>query len=164
MTRSRLIGPGAAALVLLACQRPPAPSPGPTAKFGIFFGGQIEERREIPFELDTAKQTQGFRVEFGGPLPREESVEWTITRPPMPKRRAPRKAQAEPEPPRGPITGMERVRAGESRYERRLDFTPGDPLGLWNVRVVADGRVVLDRPFEVFDAAERARVAVDGGP
>jgi hypothetical protein len=157
-----MLGVVSALGLAVACHRPVETPPGPKAKFGVFFGGQIEERRELPFELDPSKQTQGFRVEFGAPLSREKTVEWTIVRPPMPKRRG-KKPPAETEPPRGPITGRESVRAGETRYERRLDFTPGDPLGLWNVRVVADGEVVLDRPFEVFDPVERARIPVDGG-
>jgi hypothetical protein len=45
-----------------------------------------------------------------------------------------------------------------------LAFHPGDPLGVWNVRVVVRDKVVIDRPIEVFDAATRKRQAPrDGG-
>jgi hypothetical protein len=53
----------------------------------------------------------------------------------------------------------ESARAGETRFDRTVSFEPGDPLGLWNVRVVVRDMVVLDRPFEVFDAEERQKNA-----
>jgi len=147
-----------------ACTPPPERTPDPTAKFGVFFGGQIQERREIPFELDGAKQTQGFRVEFGQKLLAATDVEWRIDRPTPAPRKTPRRTVAAAEPPKGPIVGKERVRAGEDRFEQAIRFEPGDPLGLWNVRVVTEGRVVLDRAFELFDQAVRDRAGTaDGG-
>jgi hypothetical protein len=38
-----------------------------------------------------------------------------------------------------------------------LPFSPDDPLGLWNIRVLVGDQVVIDRPFVVYDAIERAR-------
>jgi hypothetical protein len=147
-----------------ACTPSPERTPDPTAKFGVFFGGQIQERREIPFELDGAKQTQGFRVQFGEKLPAATDVEWRIERPTPPPRKPSRRNAAAAEPPKGPIAGKERVRAGEDHFEHALRLEPGDPLGLWNVRVVTEGRVVLDRAFELFDPAARERAGTaDGG-
>lgn len=132
------------------------------ARFGIFFGGQIQERRDVPFELDTARQTQGFRVEFSAPLTESTAVEWQVDRPAA--RRAPPRAGAGGSPGALVEKGSAIVRAGETRMERTLPFRPGDPLGLWNVRVVVRGKVVLDRPFEVYDAAARQKLSEgDGG-
>ena len=156
-----------AALCLVACQ-PQKPKPFvESAKFGIFYGGQIEERKQIPFELDPTKQTQGFRVDFGSPLAENVNVEWRVQKPESKKaqrsRRAKRKVQdpAPPETPPGPEHGV--VRAGETRFERAVAFEPGDPTGLWNVRVVVRDKVVLDRAFEVFDPKNLAGHDEDGG-
>lgn len=133
-----------------------------SARFGVFFGGQIQERREIPFELDRTRQTQGFRVDFSEPLPRNVTVEFRIDRPlPGGKRRS---AGGSPPEASSVESGSLVARVGESRIEQSVPFRPGDPLGLWNVRVVVDGKVVIDRPFEVYDRAARDRASQpDGG-
>jgi hypothetical protein len=135
------------------------------AEFGIFFGGQIQERRELPFELDKSKQTLGFRVEFSEPLRTDTDVEWRIDRPPRSARgKANARSKAPPDVERAPIGGKDVARAGESRFDRTVSFEPGDPLGLWNVRVVVRGKVAVDRPFDVYDAAERQKESrADGG-
>ncbi len=54
-----------ASLLALSCDhRAPAPGLVEHASFGVFFGGQIQERDEIPFTLDRAKLRQGFRIDF----------------------------------------------------------------------------------------------------
>jgi hypothetical protein len=164
----RTIGPLLAALALAAaCARPEARPFVKSAKLGIFFGGEVEERREIPFELDAAKQIQGFRVEFSEPLTTETDIEWRID---MPKtesgRRRPKGAEAQATPPRETLTGKDVARVSETSLDHVVSFHPGDPLGLWNVRVVVRGKVVIDRPIEVFDAAARKKLqtARDAGP
>jgi hypothetical protein len=156
---------GAVALVASACAEPrKEPGKEPEARFGVFFGGQIQERREIPFELDRAKQALGFRVEFPAPLTEDVRVEWRITPPPpVGKQRAQGGAGAAgASEPRHASSDV--ARAGESRFERTTPLEAGDPLGMWNARVVAGGKVLVDRPFEVYDAAIRARaVKADGG-
>jgi hypothetical protein len=135
------------------------------AKFGVFFGGQIQERREIPFDLDPTKLTQGFRIEFRKPLVRDATVEWRIDKPVEGARKRRLKHGAEAKSPE-PATASERAvaHAGETRFERVTHFEPGDPLGLWNVRVLVDDKVVIDRPFEVYDPATRSRsFGADGG-
>jgi hypothetical protein len=47
------------------------------------------------------------------------------------------------------------MRPGEPRLEHALPFASDDPLGLWNVRVLVGERVVIDRPFAVYDARQR---------
>jgi hypothetical protein len=51
--------------------------------------------------------------------------------------------------------GQARWRPGEAVFEQALPFLPGDPLGLWNIRVLVGSQVVMDRPFLVYD--ERSR-------
>jgi hypothetical protein len=161
--RSALLIPAAALVALSGCARPAPKALVKSARLGIFFGGQVEERREIPFELDPGKQTQGFRVEFSEPLASETDVEWRID-PPKTDADRRRKPKSGSEPPALAFTGKDVARAGETSLDHVLSFHPGDPLGLWNVRVVVRGRVVIDRPFEVYDAAARKRlVPRDGG-
>jgi hypothetical protein len=133
-----------------------------SAKFGVLFGGQIEERREVPFELDPTKQTLGFRIEFSEPLTANAKVEWDIAPPRAAGRgraHAPEPQKPTPEPARASSSGTEDARAGETRFDHLTPFHPGDPLGLWNVRVVVRGKVVIDRPIEIYDAAARGRAA-----
>src|SRR5437868_2548635 len=69
-----------AVIVSLACdRRQSAPKPlVRRAEFGVLFGGQIQERRELPFELDRSKQTLGFRIDFSEPLGADTEIEWRI--------------------------------------------------------------------------------------
>jgi hypothetical protein len=143
-----------------ACERREPPAFVKSGKLGVFFGGQVEERRELPFELDPAKQTQGFRVEFSQPLATDTDVEWRVDMPNPDARRRRSKANADPPPsPTQTLSGKDIARAGEKTLDHVLVFHPGDPLGLWNVRVVVRDKVVIDRPVEVFDAAQRKRLA-----
>jgi hypothetical protein len=151
----------------IACQPEKPKELVKSAKFGVFFGGQVEERKEIPFELDAAKQLQGFRVEFNEPLRGPTELIFRIDLPKAgalhkkPKRDAP----APPKDTSPGESGTELIAAGETRFDHVTNFHPGDPLGLWNVRVVVAGKVVIDRPVEVFDPIERARLTPeDGGP
>jgi hypothetical protein len=128
---------------------------GVSAEFGIFYGGQVQELDEIPFELDAAKQRQGFRLTVSPPPPRALEVRWEVGKPGRGRRVSDgqgRKARPRPVQP-----GRAHFRPGEPVFEQVLAFGPDDPLGLWNIRVVVDDHVVIDRPFVVFDAASRAR-------
>jgi hypothetical protein len=132
------------------------------AEFGVLFGGQIQERKEIPFELDSTKQTLGFRIDFGAPLPSDVGIDWQIVPPLVARSRGKGAAPSASAPVEAPLrlSAHEVARAGETRFERAVDLKPGDPIGLYNARVVAGGRVVIDRAFEVYDAAARARAAI----
>ena len=50
------------------------------AMFGVLFGGQVQQRTRIPFELDTSKQSVGFRIEVT-PSDRVRRVQWELTKP-----------------------------------------------------------------------------------
>jgi hypothetical protein len=128
-----------------------ARAPEATAQFGVFFGGQLQRREELPFVLDASKQRQGFRVEMNEPLRAPTALEWELSRP---ARRAGNQAFAEPV---GRVTelGKAELQSGQRRFEHDVVFKPGDPLGLWNIRVVLQGRVLLDRPFTVYDSQQR---------
>lgn len=140
------------ALVLSGCRSQAEPELDPVVKsamFGVFFGGQIQERVEIPFEIDKQKQAQGIRIEFRAPLRQNARVSWEFDRP------APKGVQPSPST-RVVQLGQAEVKAGSERFEVPLPLVPGDPLGEWNVRALVDGRLVLDQRFSVYNAALRA--------
>ena len=112
--------------------------------FGVLFGGQVQERKEIPFELDTSKQSVGFRIEARA-SDRVRRIRWELTRP------------SSSGDPTGRVTelGDTLLPANQSSFEQVLRFEPGDPLGLHNIRILLDDRVVLDRPFVVYDPNKR---------
>ncbi|MEB2311465.1 MAG: hypothetical protein OZ921_13330 [Sorangiineae bacterium] len=148
----RLVG-ALAALLAIACGRAErAPAPLVDARLGVFFGGQVQERDEIPFELDRTRQSQGFRLDLSRVEPKAHHVRWEIERPPGKPgaRRVTALADAD-------------LRPEQARFDQLIAFQPGDPLGLWNVRVLLDGEIVLDRAILVYDAAARRRALADGG-
>lgn len=152
--------------LVAACSRPPSSEATDRAEFGIFFGGQIQERDEIPFQLDATKQTQGFRVHFGKPLTRDAAVSWELSMPRVALKSRGKQVsekQANAGSPHVKVSGQETARAGQEGFEHVLPFKPGDPLGLWNIRIVVGNTVLLDRPFLVYDAEARARASADGG-
>ncbi len=147
----------AVALLLTACTKPPAQADPlvQRAQFGIFFGGQVQERREIPFQVDRTKQLQGFRIDFKGPLQQAHRVKWEVSMPGggASQTRITRVAE-------------QQVQAGQKRLDHPMPFKPGDPLGVWNIRVMVDQKIVLDRMFRVYNAARRERERAarsDGG-
>jgi hypothetical protein len=145
----------ALAVAVSACDRdpePPSGDPVKSAEFGILFGGQVQDRSAIPLQLDRSKQSQGFRIELSRPLPEDIAVKWEITRP-SGARRGPKRVTE---------LGSATLRAGQRTFEARVDFEPGNPLGLWNARVVMGDRVLIDRPFEVYDPTRRP--PSDAGP
>lgn len=129
-----------------ACDRPKAPrGPLERAELGVYFGGQVQERREIPFNLDRSAQSQGFRLTFREPLTRPVEVRWEIDRP-APRGRG-----------RAVELGDARARIGQTVLDQEIVMKPGDPLGTWNVRVFVDGELVIDRAISIYDAAARRR-------
>jgi hypothetical protein len=121
------------------CQRAPE-SVVQEAEFGVFFGGQVQELKEIAKELDPARQQHGIRLSFRAPLTRDLKVVWELSLP---------AAEKAPASPRAAVVGEAVARAGESRFDVPLAFRPSDPLGLWHAKVTADGAVVIDRDFSV---------------
>jgi len=108
------------------------------AEFGVFFGGQVQELKELPKQLDATRQRHGFRLTFAAPLARDIPVTWEISLPPTDKS-APRPA----------LIGQATAKAGQSVLDVPLAFRPADPLGSWHAKVSADGVVVIDRDFTV---------------
>lgn len=148
------------AMTTVACDDPLAPAAEPDpiverAAFGIFFGGQVQQRREIPFQLDSTKQTQGLRVEFRQPLAQPAKVRWEIDMPGRGKRVRDHKGRRG----EGRVTrvGEATVPSGSKRFEQPVRLKPGDSTGIWNVRIHVDGRLVLDQRFNVYDEAWRAK-------
>ena len=118
--------------------------------FGVFFGGQIQDRKELPFELDPTKQRIGIRIQFKAPLTRSVPVAWEVARPLSAKSS---KSDAAVE--QVVEVGDAAARVGEQELDVPLLFRQGQVLGTWRVRVKVDGRSLLDRDVLVFDARER---------
>lgn len=127
----------ACALVVGGCERKPA-GPVKQAEFGVFFGGQVQELKEIPKQLDPARQRHGFRLSFATPLRSDVTVGWEISLP-VPEKGGPRPA----------LVGEATAKSGQSVLDVPLAFRPSDPLGVWHAKVTADGATVIDRDFTV---------------
>lgn len=123
-----------------------------SAEAGLFFGGQVSERTDIPFELDQTRQTQGFRLSFAKPLPRAARVTWELDVP----------GGTDASRTTGSVSRTQRsetalVPQGAQSFEQRLTFAPTDHTGTWNLRVRFDSVVVLDRPFRLVVPTRRSR-------
>lgn len=118
------------------------------AEFGVFFGGQVQELKEIEKELDAARQQHGFRLTFRAPLVREVPVLWEISLP-VPEKGGPRPA----------LVGQTTAKIGQSTLDVPLSFRPADPLGAWHAKVTADQKVVIDRDFTLIAAAPPPKAA-----
>lgn len=118
------------------------------AELGVFFGGQVQELKEIAKELDPARQQHGIRLSFREPLPRDVKVVWELSLP-VPEKGGPRAA----------IVGEVTARAGQDALDVPLAFRPTDPLGAWHAKVTVDGATVIDRDFSVVAPAPAPRVA-----
>ena len=130
----------------LACERREAPrGPVAEAELGVFFGGQVQERKEIPFTLDRTKQTQGFRLTFREPLRAPLEIRWEIDRP-APRGRG-----------RAVELGDARARAGMRVFDQEISMKPGDPLGSWAIRVFVGDDVAIERTIAVYDPRLRKR-------
>lgn len=123
------------ALSLLACQRVPKRAVR-EAEFGVFFGGQVQELKEIEKQLDPARQRVGFRLTFEAPLARVTSVAWELSLP-----------VAEKGGPRAALVGEVSAKLGQTSLDVPLAFRPSDPLGSWHAKVTVDGVAVIDRDF-----------------
>lgn len=132
------------------------------AQFGVFYGGQVQELDEIPFIIDRARQSHGFRLEFPRPLPQPVTVEWEVDMPGT----SWGVRDGQNRIGQGRLVKLDRaiVLGSRSRFDQVLDFRPGDPLGTWNIRVLMEGRLLIDRSFLVYDPVARSRIREDGGP
>lgn len=135
-------------LSAVACQTESASEPEVQARFGVLFGGQIQERQVFPFVVDQSKQTQLLRIEFASPPTRATEVTWEVDRP----RTSLRAGDSVRHTDRVVETGAASIEPGRKRFDQTLPFRPGDPLGRWFIRARVDGRTVLDRGFDVVAA------------
>lgn len=124
-----------------------ADEPGATlvdkARFGVFFGGQVQDRSEIVLDVDRGGQSIGIRIDFKKPLERELTVGWELSMPVRGKNAAADAGE------RVVQYGEAAARAGQSRLDIPLAFRPGDPAGAWHVRVKVERAVVIDRDVTV---------------
>jgi len=139
-----LVAAAGVAAVGSSCNSSNRQSASVTAQFGIFFGGQIQQRDAIALEPDSTRQTQGFRVRFDPALDHAVALDWELD---VPTRRQGRRGPGNA--PRTKRTGQVEIPAGRSQYEQLIAFDPTDVPGTWNLRVDVDGTTVLDRPFRV---------------
>ena len=124
-------------LVLAACERAPK-GVVKEAEFGVFFGGQVQELKELHKQLEQARQRHGFRQTFADPHARDVPVPWEVSLP-ITDTRAPAPA----------LVGQATAKAGQTVLDVPLAFRASDPLGIWHAKVMADGVVVIDRDFTV---------------
>ena len=135
----------AVALVALGCHGSGAPQRGVSAEFGVIFGGEVQERQTIALETDRAKQTVGFRITSRPPFSRAHFVQWELNMPGTTHRVVDQRGRAG----EGRLVrlGFGQTRPGAQYFEQVTELRSRDPLGTWNVRVLLDGLIVLDRPF-----------------
>lgn len=131
----------------VACQRSTL-SVVQEAELGVFFGGQVQELKELEKELDPARQRHGFRLTFREPLEHEVKVRWELSLP-VSEKGGLRAAQV----------GETRARVGQAVLDVPLAFRPTDPLGSWHAKVTADDVTVIDRDFTVIAATPAPKAA-----
>lgn len=153
---ARALAAAALGSALGACREPEPPLVS-RAELGVFWGGQVQQRQRIPFELDRTRQTVGFRLDFSRPLPRELGVAWEIERPGLGR-------SLDGGTARVTELGQARAPAGSTRFEQVVPLRPGDPLGSWAFRVSVEGEQVLERTLDVYDPRARPALSSSARP
>jgi hypothetical protein len=126
------------ASALGGCRQRDEPKPA-RASFGVFFGGEVQEREEVPLILDRGRQSIGIRVIFREPPAQALAVTWELEKPGTGKDGG-----------AGLVDyGQVRTRPGEATLDIPLAFRAGDRAGPWRVRVALAGEPLLDRAFRV---------------
>lgn len=121
-------------LGLLACEPAPAVRHAHGA-FGVFFGGQVQERAEIQVAR-SRRPILGFRVEFPASGSGGHELEYEIIRPGPGSRRLSEQGKAS-------------VPAERLYFDQRIELGPDLAYGTWNLRVICDGFAVIDRALLV---------------
>ena len=121
-------------------------------RFGVFFGGQVQERDEIPLVHDRTRLALGIRLEWPAPPESPLEVRWELARPKDPK-----------DPSAGELAqyGKARTLPGSAFLDLPLAFRPDDRPGPFRVRVDLEGKRVLDRAFRVVPPGPPAPRAED---
>lgn len=133
-----------AALVVLAahavigCAKPEKP-PGVRARFGVFFGGDVQEREDLPLVFDRSRQTHGIRIDFDQAPSSPLRVAWEIEKPGSARDGG------------GGLVdyGEVKTRPGSRTLDIPIAFRQGDKPGPWRVRVTLEEKPLLDRAFRV---------------
>lgn len=133
--RSGLVGL-LAALSTFGCARREARELVSRAELGVFYGGQVQERREVSVPKDRPRPTLGFRLTFAETLREPLPVRWEVDMPGPAERRVSRVAEAS-------------VPAGQARFDQVIELPPNASFGTWNVRVETESRLVVDRAFSL---------------
>jgi hypothetical protein len=136
-----------ASTMLSACRDSKADADIERVEFGVLFGGDIQDREELPLELDPAEQELGVRVAFRAPLTAPRLVSWELERPTTAKAPSGTAYAAE--------LGQIRAAPGERRAEAKVHLRSNDLPGVWRIHVKVDGRAVLDRSVRVTPRAKR---------
>jgi hypothetical protein len=115
-----------------------------SVQVGIFFGGQLQNRTEWPLVIDTARQSQGFRIKFRRILAKPARVSWEITRSssPSPKRNATHNESATEK-------FSATVPQGTDRFDQLIQFSENDRFGVWKLRIAVDDTPVWNHPVHV---------------
>jgi hypothetical protein len=139
-----------ACATLFGCQASPSASPGlvQEAKVGLFFGGQLQERREAPLELDPVRQNLGFRLRFLEPLAERSSIRWEVDVPGSRSTGGQRVVRL----------GRAELPQGQQAFDQKVSLEPGDPEGIYNFRCFLGGRLLVDRALLLYDPGQRRRL------
>jgi hypothetical protein len=127
------------------CAKPKRP-PGVRARFGVFFGGDVQEREELPLILDRLRQTHGIRIDFDETPSAPLRVTWEIEKPGTGRDGS------------GGLVdyGEVKTRTGARTLDIPLSFREGDKPGAWRVRVMLEEKELLNRNFRVVTAGTEA--------
>lgn len=136
------------ACMFLGCRGEKADSDVERVEFGVPFGGDIQDRKQIPLDLESHELA--LRVTFRAPLTHERALAWELERPST-LRGADGGSLFAAE------LGEARVSPGERSAEAKLAIRRGDLPGPWRIRVRLDGRTLLDRKFEVTEPPREKR-------
>ena len=131
----------------LACRKR-RPEDEVKVRFGVFFGGQVQEREEIPLVHDRTRLALGIRLEWREPPASPLNIRWELAHPANPK-----DASA------GELAqyGEARTLPGSTILDVPLAFRPDDRPGPFVVRVDLEGKRVLDRAFRVVPPGAEVR-------
>jgi hypothetical protein len=110
-----------------------------SGQLGVFYGGQVQELRRVPWPTEGKRPHLGFRVRFEEATREALPLRWEID---MPAGRAPT----------GRVQRVNEatVPAGQSVLDQSLDVPPNAELGVWNVRVLVGQKLVIDRALHLY--------------
>lgn len=135
---------------VIGCAKPEKP-PGVRARFGIFFGGDVQEREDLPLVLDRSRQAHGIRIDFDQAPSAPLRVAWEIEKPGTGRDGG------------GGLVdyGEVKTRPGATTLDIPLAFRAGDKPGPWRVRVTLEEKPLLDRAFRVVPSSGEAPPLVE---